>query len=186
MNKEGWVALIAVLSAVGCSTGEKYEASLDDASGLSEGAGVYVAGVRVGKVDALRVEGDSAIVEMTIDSDHDVTLHADACVLAVPHRGAPAVMLEPGEDGSFGSARIPTCSTEGLLDGVGEAIQEAVDVSGAEAGEAAGRFIREATGGFREGIGDAREVGHDIGQTAGELGDGVRDGLEESQTGSGP
>ncbi len=59
--------MVALWLLVGCWGGERYTAEISDARGLSEGAGVFVSGVQVGRLSAPRIRGDRVQIDLQID-----------------------------------------------------------------------------------------------------------------------
>ena len=111
LKKRGLHALL--LGVVGCTIAlsgcdRSLEARLEDAAGLEEDAPVYFAGVRVGQVDSVRINGERADIELTVESSHDVTLHRDACAVAGRYQETPALLL---------FSEVPAYCDMGLLPG---------------------------------------------------------------------
>jgi hypothetical protein len=102
---------LAALAALGCSP-TVHHARLDDGAGLTEGAPVMVARVRVGRVESVRVVDTSVDVGFVLEGDHQVTLRADTCAMAATD-GAPALVIVPGEAAPLAEERaIPQCRLE--------------------------------------------------------------------------
>lgn len=101
-------AALALLCLGGCSS-PRIHARLGDARGLAEGAAVTMSGVRIGSVEAVRVEGDAVDVAIAIEGDHDIQLHEGACAYAVHPRGQSTqlVLLAGESTASLRSAEIP-------------------------------------------------------------------------------
>lgn len=80
MKRLVFAALVGAIVIVGLirvtSGGGDYRAELSHASGLKSGDDVRVAGIPVGKVTGIRLDGDKAIVSFTVKPS--VTLHRDA------------------------------------------------------------------------------------------------------------
>ena len=67
----GWMAIqVGAIGSLGESV--RVVAVFDDAAGLKEGAAVSVAGVEVGRVEALEVDFDTARVHLAIEADADI------------------------------------------------------------------------------------------------------------------
>jgi len=102
----------------------QFHARFDDAGGLREGAPVLVAGVRTGRVGIVKLDGDKARVDFTMDKGADVIVHEDACVLVQTYGvGEPHLKLRPGT-----SAR-PALAAGGeitCVESVGQRAEEAV------------------------------------------------------------
>lgn len=75
----------------------QFHARFDDAGGLREGAPVYVAGVRMGRVGSVRLEEGKARVDFTMDDSGGLVVHEDACVSVGWYGGGdPHLALVPG------------------------------------------------------------------------------------------
>jgi virulence factor Mce-like protein len=72
-------------------------AELSDADALAPKAGVQIAGVKIGEVHSVDLQGDKAIVTMAIEPQYS-DLHSDARVLLRPHGlfGPKYIELTPG------------------------------------------------------------------------------------------
>jgi len=82
-----------------------FVAEFTDASGVSAGDEVRVAGVRVGRVESRELHGDVARVRFSVDADQAV--HADTVVRIsyLNLLGHRYLALEPGDDSTAASAR---------------------------------------------------------------------------------
>ncbi|ORB32595.1 MCE family protein [Mycolicibacterium parafortuitum] len=89
-----------------------YRADFLQAAGLTPGDQVTVAGVRVGAVRAMRLEGDHVVV--TMDIDNGVRLGADtrAAIKLTTLLGARYVDVQPAGGGELDGHRIPLAHTE--------------------------------------------------------------------------
>jgi phospholipid/cholesterol/gamma-HCH transport system substrate-binding protein len=77
------------------------EARFSNVGGLTTKAPVNMAGVRIGRVSAIRIDPDNydAVVEMSIDERYDnLPLDTSASILTQGLLGAQFVGLEPGGD----------------------------------------------------------------------------------------
>ena len=75
-----------------------YQAAFTDASGLQGGDDVRIAGVRVGKVDAVTIDQDRAIVKFRVLRAHRVTTQTDLAVRYADLLGARYLeLLDPGD-----------------------------------------------------------------------------------------
>lgn len=123
MKHLGWIVGAAVLLAACDAT---HHARLDDGAGLAEGSPVIVSSVRVGQVDSVRVQEGQVDVEFSIDSDHEITLRADACALARRSEAGSELIVVPGTGAALEDERaIPQCEITsddvgGLLRSLGE------------------------------------------------------------------
>ena len=77
----------------------QFHARFEDAGGLREGAPVYVAGVRMGRVGSVRLERGKARVDFTMDQADNLVVHEDACVSVGWYgAGEPHLALQPGSE----------------------------------------------------------------------------------------
>ena len=84
--------------------------ALDSAEGLVKGSRVYAAGVAVGEVDSVRVDGVQADVSFTLRPGNELSLRADACAMSLPDEGGALLILFPGKELERLSARpVPAC-----------------------------------------------------------------------------
>ena len=117
------IALVASM-CVGCD--DTHHARISQGAGLGEGSPVMVSGVRVGQVEGVTVIEGQVDVELSISSDHQVTLRQDACALATAAGGEPALVLLPGTGAPReGDAVIAECALPGAdlgeaMRGIGE------------------------------------------------------------------
>jgi phospholipid/cholesterol/gamma-HCH transport system substrate-binding protein len=90
------VWLAQSIGAIGGRGGERYEVRLEHAAGLVENNAVKIAGVSVGKVEAIEVDHDIAV--LTLNIDKKIVLHADAraIVRAKSLLGEKYLQLDPG------------------------------------------------------------------------------------------
>lgn len=128
---------LGALAALGCSAPE-HHARLDQGGGLAEGAAVMVSGVRVGRVQSVRVVESSVDVAFVFEGDHQVTLRGDTCAMAVAgEAGAASLVIIAGTQAPIAEERaIPQCqlaadalddvmrSFGGQLDDVMRALQQ--------------------------------------------------------------
>ncbi len=124
----GWTIGAALLLAAGCDA--THHARLDDGAGLAEGSPVIVSSVRVGQVESVRVQEGHVDVEFAIDSDHEVTLRADACALARRTEAGSELLVVPGTGAALEEDRpIPQCEITsddlgGVLRSLGEGVND--------------------------------------------------------------
>lgn len=89
------------IGALGGKKGHHYTVTLDTAAGIVKDNAVKIAGVKVGTVDQVAVDGDRAVLTLLVDPE--VELHADtvALVRAKSLLGEKYLQLEPGENGAL-------------------------------------------------------------------------------------
>lgn len=86
-------------ASVGCS--ESYRAELHDGAGLAAQSPVMSSGVVVGEAESVQVVDDVVRIEFVVHDDHDLELHADACVLAGRYEDTPSLYILGGTDGEW-------------------------------------------------------------------------------------
>lgn len=84
------------LLACGCA--RDLRATLDSAEGLAPGSRVYAAGIAIGKVERVQVEGERAEVRFSLEPGHTLSLRLDACALSLPSEGGALLLVFPGKD----------------------------------------------------------------------------------------
>lgn len=100
--------------------GDTFQAEFSDASGLREGNMVQVAGIRVGRVDEIELEGNKVVVTFEVDSDVDFGTESRASVEVLNLLGEKYLELTPDGPGQLsGDERIPLDRTEASYDIVG-------------------------------------------------------------------
>ncbi len=118
MKRAMW--LWAVLALAGCEVedlgggGSDYSAVFDDAGGLVPGGRVYVAGVRVGRIQSVALEGDKARVGISLDRDAP-PVNSDAC-LRIGWYGVgngAHIALDPGKAGPLEPGATIACTRSG-------------------------------------------------------------------------
>ncbi|HVI02831.1 MAG TPA: MlaD family protein, partial [Enhygromyxa sp.] len=89
------------IGALGSKHGNRYHVTLDTAAGLVKDNAVKIAGVKVGVIEAVEVDGDQAVLTLLVDPE--VELHADtvALVRAKSLLGEKYLQLEPGSNGAL-------------------------------------------------------------------------------------
>jgi phospholipid/cholesterol/gamma-HCH transport system substrate-binding protein len=94
-----WIAA----TIVGVDTGDRYtlEARFDDVAGLKGGDTVKLAGVPVGRVGSIEVDGGQAIVRFTVDADVDLPTDSTVAVRWRNLIGQRYLWLDPGERRTF-------------------------------------------------------------------------------------
>lgn len=89
------------IGALGGKGGNRYTVTLDSAAGLVQDNAVKIAGVKVGTVEKVEVNGDEAVLTLLVDPE--VELHQDAVALvrAKSLLGEKYLQLEPGATGEL-------------------------------------------------------------------------------------
>lgn len=87
-------------------TGTEHSAYFAEAGGLKTGAAVQVAGLRVGEVEGVDLEGSSVVVTFKVDDDVDLGDRAEAAVKTKSLLGAKILEITPRGDGKL-SGPIP-------------------------------------------------------------------------------
>lgn len=107
------IALLAVAMAAAFNLqkfpgfrGTKYHAEFADASGLHVGGRVEIAGIRVGRVDGIRIDGTKIVVDFNVKGDHRLGSDTTAAINVLNLLGEKFVDLVP-----HGSDRIAAGST---------------------------------------------------------------------------
>src|SRR5262245_37670696 len=80
--------------------GRKVDASFTSVAGLDDKAAVRVAGVRVGRVDGIRLEGTHALVTLLLEKKVPLTQGASARIANMGLLGDKYVELVPGPPGA--------------------------------------------------------------------------------------
>ena len=138
----GIAAIIAVYRYVDERSGEEegYElyARFDDVQGLIPKSRVVVAGISVGYIESIELDGNKAKVELMIEQD--VPIHTDAVVSmrSASLLGEQLLVIDPGtfsepllEDGAEITVRPDASSTTELLRTANEIAQDVKQVDGA-------------------------------------------------------
>jgi phospholipid/cholesterol/gamma-HCH transport system substrate-binding protein len=81
--------------------GDTYYAAFEEAGGLRINDEVRIAGVRVGKVDSIELEGDQVVVGFKIDTDSTFGDETRAAIKVKTILGAMFVALQPGGSGQL-------------------------------------------------------------------------------------
>lgn len=112
------VAVIVVALSVALGLGKlgvgrvTYTADFAQAAGLSAGDQVTVAGVRVGAVRSLRLDGDHVVVAMDIDDGVHIGSATQASIKLTTLLGARYIDLRPAGTRELADRRIPLSNTE--------------------------------------------------------------------------
>lgn len=88
---------VVALSVLGCARPQLH-ASLDSVEGLARGSRVYAAGVTVGEVESVRLDGVLADVAFTLRPGNTLSLRADACAMSLPDEQGALLLLFPGKE----------------------------------------------------------------------------------------
>lgn len=97
--------------------GTEYHAVLSDASGLHAGNMVQVAGIRVGRVSDLHLEGNRVLVDFTVDGGVDFGPETSASVQVLNLLGEKYLQLAPAGPGQMtAGTTIPLDRTESGYD----------------------------------------------------------------------
>jgi len=110
------VLLIVIAGAVGFGASDpgrtRYEAEFAQAAGIATGDLVAVAGVPVGAVDGVRLDGDRVRVDLAVDDTVTLGAESGAAIKLTTLLGARYVELRPAGSGSLPDRRIPLAHTE--------------------------------------------------------------------------
>jgi phospholipid/cholesterol/gamma-HCH transport system substrate-binding protein len=97
--------------------GTTYHAELTDASGLTKGDDVRIAGVKVGQVESVRLAGDHVDVAFRITSGADFGTQTSAAVRIKTLLGQKYLALDPAGPGQLSSSTpIPLARTQPAFD----------------------------------------------------------------------
>lgn len=116
--------------------GQRIDATFESVAGLDDKAAVRVAGVRVGRVDGVRLEGTRAVVTLLLDQPIDLRADAYATISSLGLLGDKYVQLAPGSpgapplpDGQVLEGRTPLAWDDAVaqLSGIGESIEGALE-----------------------------------------------------------
>ncbi len=113
------VIVISSLLNLSSSPTTGYAALFTNASGLQPGDFVDIAGVQVGTVTGVRLQGDEALVNFTADTDQPITTTTHANVDYANLLGQQLLSLQPGKVAGRplrAGAVIPTSRTAPALD----------------------------------------------------------------------
>ncbi len=102
----------------GTSSGYALEAQFSSVSGLRTGASVEIAGVRVGQVRQIRLDGDNPIAIVTLQMNNNIQLTDDviASVKTSGLIGDKYIDLQPGGIGEVLQAGDTIMDTESAVD----------------------------------------------------------------------
>ena len=110
--------------------GDTYRAAFTEAGGLKPNDEVRIAGVRVGKVDAIELDGDRVLVTFKVDSGAEFGNQTHADIKVKTLLGAMFLSLAPAGEGQLEEdSTIPTSRTSSPYDVV-DAFEGLADTSG--------------------------------------------------------
>ncbi|MGH8792587.1 MAG: MCE family protein [Stackebrandtia sp.] len=179
------IAIVAVLGAFQLENltllagGNSYSAQLGNASGLTPGTEVRVAGVKVGKITAVDLAGlgtkkPHVSVDFRIDGEVDLGDQTSASVRLKTVLGQRFLALEPAGDGSLKDDTIPLSRTATPLD-----VVDAVDQLAETVGEIDSEQLGTALGVLTETFADTPEHVGDSLEGLADLSDAVASRDEE-------
>lgn len=126
-------------------SGTRVDAVFDQVAGLDDKAPVRVAGVRVGRVDGIHLDGRKARVTLLLESEVDLTVGASARIATTSLLGDKYIELEPGPQGGTplpkdavlpGTTPISFDQAMAKLDSLAGSIQQVTgSLAGGENGE---------------------------------------------------
>ncbi len=119
------VGLIAMLGGIHWGRELDVTARFTDATGLSSGAPVLVAGVVVGRVTGLSVQDGMAVVSMAVSPDADLRENMTAAIRSKTLLGERAIQLLPGppgaaplKSGDVIARTLPSTEPDALMSGL--------------------------------------------------------------------
>ena len=131
--------------------GTHVEAAFDTVAGLDDKASVRVAGVRVGRVDGIRLEDQQAIVTLLLEQPVELSDDAAAAIANLGLLGDKFVLLDPGTPGGPplavgtrlpGTAPVSFDDAMAKVNELGDSIQSALgSLSGDAEGSTIGRLL---------------------------------------------
>jgi len=123
---------------------QELEAEFDSVAGLDDKASVRVAGVRVGRVDGIRLEDGKAVLRLVLETPVELRKGAGASIANLGMLGDKYVQLEPGPpgapplpDGSVLPGTAPISFDEALakVSNLGDSLESALGGLTGEGGE---------------------------------------------------
>ncbi len=124
--------------------GQRVDALFDSVAGLDDKAAVRVAGVRVGSVDGIGLDGQRARVTLRLDQPVQLTVGASAAIASAGLLGDKYVELIPGPAGGTPLAEgavlpgVTPVSFDQAMEQIGEIGESIQDVTGTLAGSLSG------------------------------------------------
>jgi len=132
----GWAAYVAVEEGTGAGEGYRLYALFDDAQGLIPKSRVLIAGIDVGYIRGISLEGSRARVDLEINEGIDI--HEDGTVAkeSASILGEALLVIEPGtpdspllEDGDLLPTRPGAPTTDEILASVGRTAEAVENIS---------------------------------------------------------
>jgi len=131
--------------------GQRVEAAFDSVAGLDNQAAVRIAGVRIGRVDGIRLDGQRAVVSLLLEEPVELTAGTTAAIANMGLLGDKYVVLELGPaggptipEGTILAGETPVGFDDAMakLNELGDSIQGAVgSLSGGDGDSALSRLI---------------------------------------------
>ncbi len=150
-------------------------ALFDDAAGLARGAVVSVAGVEVGRVEALGVDGGRARVDLTVDARTGLGRDVRARIRARSVLGEKYLALEPGapgaealRDGDRIEATAGQVDIDEMVDSLGPILASADPVALGRALDAITAALAEDPDRVRRILADTEALVHDLSEASAE------------------
>ncbi|GAA4809006.1 virulence factor Mce family protein [Tomitella cavernea] len=130
-----------------------YQAQVADAAGLKSGDDVFVAGLKVGKVGSIGLQGDHVVVDFTVDSDIRLGKDTVAAISTESMLGKRGLQVRPVGAGDLGEGGvIPLSHTSTPY-----ALTEALGDLATNVGEIDTDAVTEALESFSDSFADAPE-----------------------------
>ena len=127
--------------------GQRIEASFDSVSGLDDKAAVRLAGVRIGRVDGIRLDGRKARVSLLLEEPVGLTEGTYAAIANQGLLGDKFIEIHPGPEGApllppgavlSGETPVSIDQAMAKIDKIGTSIQEFMGGMGGGEGQAGG------------------------------------------------
>ena len=127
--------------------GQRIEASFDSVSGLDDKAAVRLAGVRIGRVDGIRLDGRKARVSLLLEEPVGLTEGTYAAIANTGLLGDKFIEIHPGPEGAAplspgavlrGETPVSIDQAMAKIDKIGTSIQEFMGGMGGEGGQTGG------------------------------------------------
>jgi phospholipid/cholesterol/gamma-HCH transport system substrate-binding protein len=130
--------------------GRRVDALFESVEGLDDKAAVRVAGVRVGRVDGIRLEGQRARVTLLLTEDVELTVGAQARIASLGLLGDKFLQLDPGPDGGPplppgatlpGETPVTFDQALAKLDRIGDSVEQLLGGGGGAEGAGFGPLV---------------------------------------------